>query len=578
MSHLLRNLPVSAVAGLHLALASLAAGQTITQVHPAYTITSLRPAGFNPAVAGLDFLPDGRLVQVNTSAFGEDIGKVNILSGVETGDASKVRVAEFATGLNEPLGVKVVDGKIYVVEKHQLTLLEDSDGDGKADKETRVGPAWKYRPQVKDRYNLEFAMGLAYKAGAFYVGLATPWPLSAPQDRERGCIIAIRAQSTTIDTVSCGLRTPNGETLGPEDEVFATENQGNWVPASKLVHVKPGRFFGVRRPVAGPFQGSRDTPPVAWMPHGDISISPTQPVLLKTGPFAGQMVAGDNNLGTLQRFFLEKVKGEYQAAVFRFSGGLEAGASRIVVGPDSALYVGSVGFPGSLWGGWAWTGKLYGLQRMTLSGTKPFDWLAVRSLGSDQLELEFTEPLSAAAESPAAYAVRQWNYNPMEAYGQGKGTVLSLTTKSVTLSPDRKKAILTIDGLKTGYVVHIRLSGVQSQAGRTSWSTEAWYTLNNFGPGDPPVAIHPRTEARGSLPGSLIDSRILPGNRLLIQSPEETAGAGTRVEVFDASGKAMALTREGGRRWTTSAPLSRGIYLVVAERDGVLSRRRISAL
>lgn len=487
---------------LFLALgAAEVSAQVHATVHPAYTISNLRPTGFEPQVSGLDFLPDGRLAVLTMSNFGAEIGKLHILSGVEKGQASQVTSTLFAEGLNEPLGLKVVDGQIYVVEKHQLTRLSDTNNDGKADQETKIGPAWKYRPnQVGgEGRNLEFAMGLAYKAETFYVGLATFWPLDRAQDRERGCVIGIKATATSIDTLACGLRTPNGGNLGPEDEVFFTENQGNWVPSSKLVHIKRGRFFGVHKPTSaglGPFDASPETPPVAWLQHTDVSVSPTQPVLLKTGPFAGHMIAGDNGNGTLQRFFIEKVKGEFQAAVFRFSGGLDAGVNRIVVGPDSALYLGGMGFPGNLWGGWAWNSKLFGLQRMALNGTTPFDWLAVRSTGTDKFELEFTQPVSTSADALSAYTVRQWGYIPEAAYGQRRGAIENLTPKAVSVSADRKKVTLSIDGLKARNVVHIRLNNVVAQTGGTvSWSREAWYTLNQFGPADVPVALH-QSQAR----------------------------------------------------------------------------------
>lgn len=486
--------------------------QAHTAVHPAYTISSLRPSGFNPSVSGLDFLPDGKLAVATMNNFGTEIGKVFILSGVQTGQASQVTMTTFAEGLNEPLGLKVVDGQIYVVERSQVTRLTDTNNDGKADQEAKVGPAWKYRPnQVGgEGRNLEFAMGLAYKNETFYVGLATAWPLNLAQDPERGCVIGIKATAASIDTLVCGMRTPNGGNLGPEDEVFFTENQGNWVPASKLVHIKKGRFYGVHKPTSagvGPFDRVPETPPVAWMPHGEASVSPTQPVMLKSGPFAGQMIAGDNGNGTLQRFFIEKVKGEYQAAVFRFSGGLEAGVNRIVVGPDSAIYLGGMGFPSNLWFGWAWNSRYSGLQRMALNNTNPFDWVAVRSLASDKLELEFTQPVGASAESNSAYVVRQWGFTPAASYGAGVGTPTVMPVKSVTLSADRKRVTLGVDGLTLRNVVNIRLNNTVTaqNGGAASWSKEAWYTLNQHGPADPIV-----TALQGSAGRASVDGRQAP--------------------------------------------------------------------
>lgn len=50
-------------------------------------------------------------------------------------------------------------------------------------------------------------------------------------------------------------------------------------------------------------------------------------MLLKKGPFTGQMLFGDVAYGGIQRADLEKVDGEYQGAVFRHTQGLEAGVT-----------------------------------------------------------------------------------------------------------------------------------------------------------------------------------------------------------------------------------------------------------
>ncbi|MCB0635874.1 MAG: glycosyl hydrolase, partial [Lewinella sp.] len=82
----------------------------VAGVHPSYTLTQARPDGFAPKVGGMDFLPDGRLVISTWDAE----GGVYIIEGVETGDPSQMSYKKIAMGLAEPLGLKVVDGNIYV--------------------------------------------------------------------------------------------------------------------------------------------------------------------------------------------------------------------------------------------------------------------------------------------------------------------------------------------------------------------------------------------------------------------------------------------------------------------------------
>lgn len=485
----------------------LAAAQS--GVHPGFAFTSLRPSGFNPMVSGLDLLPDGTLAISTWEGFGSTKGSVFLLPDARNGATSTLAPKTFATGLNEPLGIKSVAGEIHVITRDKLLVLPDANQDGKADAPRTLASGWG--ALNSDPKILEFAFGLPIREGKFYVGLATAWPVGTPQARERGCILEVDAESGTHEPYACGMRTPNGMTLGPEDGLFVTENQGNWVPASKLLHVRKGKFYGVRKEYPSGFpSGMTETPPVLWLPHGDVSISPTQPVWLKSGRFKGQMVAGDNNLGTLHRYFLEKVGGEWQGAVLRFTSGLEAGANRIVAGPDGTLYVGGIGT--NLWGGWAWNSRWYGLQRLTETSGSAFEFQAVRSKGSSTFEVEFTEPAAAGAGTVANWTARQWTYVPVEAYGQGKQPNENLTIRSVSLSPDGRKATLDIAGLKVRHVVHLRLANVSSQSGKNLWSGDAWYTLNAFGPGSDPV-LEPVSVRKAASPSSPSNRRIAVGMR-----------------------------------------------------------------
>src|SRR6185436_17429252 len=55
-------------------------------------------------------------------------GEVWKLTGVKTADdPSDVTRTKIAEGLREPMGIKVVDGAIYVSEKMQLSKLVDAD-------------------------------------------------------------------------------------------------------------------------------------------------------------------------------------------------------------------------------------------------------------------------------------------------------------------------------------------------------------------------------------------------------------------------------------------------------------------
>jgi hypothetical protein len=455
-------------------------GLPLTDVHPDYTLTNLRPPGFEPQVTGMDWLPDGRLA---ISTWGGDrltvLGEVYLLDGV-TGntDPAKVTMKRIAHGLQEPMGLKYVDGTVYVSEKHQLTALVDKTGDEVADEHRRIA-TWPFGGNYH-----EFAFGLLYKDGFFYVttgiamvpGGATANPQPVPN---RGSTLKVSRSTGDVSYVASGLRTPNGLGWGPEGDVFVTDNQGMYVPTSKLVRIKQRAFYNHYVNPSGPFDSQPVTEPVLWLPHNEISNSPSNPIMLPNGVFKDQMVFGDVTYGGLQRAYLEKVAGEYQGAVFRMTQGLESGVSRISLGPDGAIYTGGIGWAGN----WGQAGKLkYGLQKLSLNGSDAFDIRQMRAI-SGGFELEYTQPLSdeTAKDLAAKYKAQQWRYVPTPQYGGPKVDEENLGVTAATLSPDRKKVTLTIAGLKPGRVVYLRSPRPFSSAsGAELWSTEAWYTLNRL--------------------------------------------------------------------------------------------------
>ncbi|MFC8736623.1 family 16 glycoside hydrolase [Streptomyces sp. NPDC057176] len=471
-------------------------GLPLTSVRPDLDLTDLRPEGFEPQVTGMDWLPDGRLAISTWGGTDNVAGEVYLLDNV-TGDTSrdKVTVEKVASGLREPMGIKYVDGSLYVSQKHELTRLVDSDGDDVTD-EYRTVATWPYGGNFH-----EFAFGLLYRDGYFYVNLsvaidlggATTTPQPAPN---RGTTYRVSKKTGKITPIAGGLRTPNGIGWGPGGSLFATDNQGGWLPASKLVQIKQDRFFNHYTEPAGPFEDSPVTEPVLWLPQNEIGNSPSTPLYLTKGRFAGQMLIGDVTYGGLQRAYLEKVKGQYQGAVFRYTQGLEAGVNRVSLGPDGAIYTGGLGADGN----WGQAGKLkFGLQKLTPNGGNTFDIQKMRAVPGG-FDLTYTQPVSeeTAAGLAAGYEAEQWRYTPTSDYGGPKIAEEELTVRSATLSDDGRTVRLRLDGLKPDRVVHVRSPRpFASASGETLWSTEAWYTLNEMPGKQPPAAtLYEAEEAR----------------------------------------------------------------------------------
>ena len=220
----------------------------------------------------------------------------------------------------------------------------------------------------------------------------------------------------------------------------------------------------------------RMVPPAIWLPEDEIANSPSEPVLIRDGLYKGQMLHGDVTHGGIQRDFLEKIDGNYQGVVFRFSQGFGAGVNRLRWGPDGALYVGEVGMKG---GGWSWHDQTAGLQKLTCNGKKTFEMLAIRARPNG-FEIEFTEPLAKnAVDNLQDLVIQQWWYQPTPKYGGPKMDLTDMQVNRMSLSDDRTRLYLEIPNRRAEHVVYFRLpDGLRSAAGRPLWSSEAWYTLN----------------------------------------------------------------------------------------------------
>ena len=491
---------------------------SLEDVHPAFALAHIRPPDFEPQVGAMALLPDGRLAISTFEPLNNGVmetepnGTLYTLSGVadvtpEDGEdgPDKVTVTEAADNLWDPIGMVVTDGRLFVSETEQVTELIDADGDGFFETHEKRAGDW-----VSDNYH-HFTFGLAadptdpqivyagLSVSVYLGGSAERHPLgegerviglNGPNPPNRGSIAKIDLRSGEIDYIAGGVRTPNGLAFGPGGKLFVTENQGGWMPASKINQIEPGHFYGYKSdmrpwshyPEGGepvPFQDEPFTPPALWMPQNQISNSPTQPLVIPDleifGPYAGQMLVGELTKGGIRRVTLQEVDGWYQGAVFRFSQGLEAGVNRLVFADDGQLYAGMTGYRGN----WTWRGTTFGLQKLVPTGTVAFEMLDVQAT-SDGFEITFTKPADREyLAEPANYTLATWRYEPGPAYGGPDIDRHSLRVESAEVAEDGRSVRIKVPGLKAGYVVYLR-TDPPSQEGETMWATEAWYTLNRI--------------------------------------------------------------------------------------------------
>lgn len=553
-------------------------------VNPGLKVVNLRPANYEPMVTGMGFLSDGRLVVCHWGGLHADVdklqtgGKIYIMSGV-TGDSPSPTFTTYAQSLEDPVGMLVKDDKIYVSGGQKLIELPDANKDGKADAARVICTL----PGTHARH--EFLFGLVFKDGKFWINASSSKDNDGvspglQRNPNRGTTISVDPTTGAFEIFAMGLREPNGMGLGPDDELFIPDVQGNYLPANKLINIRKGRFYGFKHNPAETWDNQKEYPPVVYLPQPEVANAPGNPLLIRKGDlagdrFVGQMLLGDAVNGGIRRIFVEKVKDEWQGAVFAFTGGLEAGPNRLMWGPDGYLYVGMCG-QGS---GWSYK-RDYGLQKVKPNGTDVFEMVAVRSRVGG-LEIEFTHEPNAAALSASSYTAKSWYYQPTSTYGGPAQDTKNLTVGTPKLSPDKKSVFLPLSPLDgptggNGRVYYLKLNGLKSASGISLWTQEVWYTMNNFSPDGP----FPTDIRKVAAPAERVEGfrlRAIPGSLELAARLGETIA---RAEVRDTRGGLVAeVPGAGGTNLEIpTAGWASGLYLVTLRSASGASYRREVAI
>jgi hypothetical protein len=456
----------------------------LDSLHPDYELSTLLPGSDSMKIVGMDWLPGGDMAILALQdsnihpVHGGSQGWVHVLSGARGAPAVPGTLRTVYRGLKYPMGLAAAGADIHVSQRGSLVRLADRDADGLFDSLVTIAV---YPDTSWDAWG-KWALNLRYRDGVFYTGLgADHWVgragpcLPSP---DRGTVHAVDRQGR-VELLGRGLREPNGIGFGPEGELFATDNDGEWVAANKLVHVRKDDFFGLV-PCQAWDPSLVHTLPAVWFP--EHLRSPGQPLAMPGGPFRGQLIVGDYEVLGLSRIFLEKVGGRYQGALFPFTGGLGAGGLRLLADEDGALYAGEIVIENHE--GWWFPGEVRptpgGLQKLVpkASAAAAFEMLAIRAQPRG-LELEFTRPAASGAADPAAYRVSQWRLKFTAGYGSDRHDLEILPVAGARLSADRRKADLEIPGLEPDRVVHVQLhDGFRAADGSLPWAYEAWYTLN----------------------------------------------------------------------------------------------------
>jgi hypothetical protein len=159
------------------------------------------------------------------------------------GDGRGASYRDWTGGLfQDALSMHAEAGALWVLHRRNLTRIADLDGDGFAD---RFDRALALPHGIADDY--DYGYGLVREAaGTFVFGYA---PYAHRKLPGSGGAVRVRTDGAyRPEEISSGFRNPVGWCAGPDGEVFATDNQGEWVATNKLCHAAGGRYHGFPNP------------------------------------------------------------------------------------------------------------------------------------------------------------------------------------------------------------------------------------------------------------------------------------------------------------------------------------------
>lgn len=399
-------------------------------------------------LTGLDFLPGG-----NEAVVSAWDGSVWRISGFGSADSDTLTWQRIAAGLFQPLGIKIIDEKIFVSCRDQIVILHDLNGDG----ETDWYENFNSDHQVTEHFH-EFAMGLqADEAGNLYYAKSARHALPALVPHH-GTLLKVSPDGEQTEILANGFRAANGVCLNPDGSFVVTDQEGHWNPKNRINWVRPGGFYGNMfgyHDVTDESDAAMDDP-LCWITNA-FDRSPAELLWVdseKWGSLNGSLLNFSYGYGQIHIVPHEEIDGQMQGGmcalpIEKFPTGVMRG--RFHSG-DGQLYC---------CGMFAWAGdqqKPGGLYRVRYTG-KPVHLPIDLSATADGLAIKFSgEVDEVTACDPKNFAITIWDLKRTKNYGSKHFNERRLMAETAELQSDGKTISLTIPDIKPTWGMEISYS------------------------------------------------------------------------------------------------------------------------
>lgn len=404
--------------------------------------------------SGLDFLPGGKQAVVCT--WDGDVWRVDGIDGAPT----SVTWHRIASGLFQPLGIKLRGAEIFVTCRDQLVVLRDLDGDGATD----FYESFNSDHQVTDHFH-EFAMGLQTDAIGNFFYAKSARHARTPLVPQHGTLLKISANGAKTEILANGFRAANGVCLNPDGSFYVTDQEGHWMPMNRINRVTSGQFFGNMWSYRAPADeaDSAMAPPLLWVDKA-IDRSPAELLWINSkswGPLDGALLNLSYGQGRIEIVLTDGAAAGAQGALCRLPiPDFPTGIMRGRVHPTNGqLYLCGLS-------AWATSqteqeGGFYRLRPTGKPAALPTAWHVING----GIELTFSEPLQPAAAADAArYAFKVWELKRTATYGSSRFNEHALPVTRAEVLADPCRIRLTIPTLAPATIFELTCR-VQDAAG-----------------------------------------------------------------------------------------------------------------
>ncbi len=515
-------------------------------------------------------------------------GDVWLVSGVDD-KLKKLTWKRFATGLFQPLGLKIVKNQIYVVGRDQITRLHDLNGDGEADWYEN----FNNDGQVTANGH-EYVTCLETDRDGWFYFLKGNADGATDHD---GCLLRVSPDGQKLEVVATGFRNANGMGIGPvqadgREILTVAPQEGEWTPGSAIFEVVRGGFHGYtpsahRQPLPTEF-----IQPLCWIPRlqdnscgGQVWVPPD-----RWGSLGEQML--HLSYGTSRMFLVPREavhdgkvwhdaprrdsrrgasRHSSQGATVPLPLSFDSGVMRGRFHPNHEhLYVSGLR-------GWVSNAEQDGCwQRVRFTG-RPLDLPLKVAAHENGVLLTFTDPLDPqTVEDPDNYRIQKWNYRWSAAYGSPEFKVSNPAQEgrdeveviSATLRPElgENAVFLELPKMQPVHQLSINLS-LKSADGRPI-ERRIDATINSIGRGRIEIPSRPPQARPGQLAEAEVE-KLVPGIRCELVGHVEIVPHVRRMAAWRFEPDELAGTREIVASGFLVAP-RRGKYRLSAEATGAI--------